>query len=68
MKKAGILMLVLMLVFTFSLSAFAEEAEVTFNEDGSKVIENYAEPEPDETAEDSGEGQGPHNPIYVSGD
>ncbi|MGM0420426.1 MAG: hypothetical protein ACQEQG_05470 [Bacillota bacterium] len=67
LKKAAILMLVLMIVFTFSLSTLAESASVEVLEDGSRVIENPADPEPDSSAETNGEGQGPHNPIYVAG-
>lgn len=69
MKKAGVLMLVAMLVFTFSLSAFAEEATVNFDDSEWKlVVRTPTDPVPNETAEENGEGQGPHNPIYVAGD
>ena len=69
LKKATVLLIVLTLVVSFSMTAFASGATVTVCEEtGAKTIENPAEPVANETARSNGNGQGPDNPIYVAGD
>ena len=83
LKKATVLLIVLTLVVSFSMTAFASDSEcedldranVTRGEDGVKIY-TPANPTPNDNAvsEDDGgsnenkKGHGPHNPLYVGGE
>ena len=67
-KKATVLLIVFTLVVSFSMTAFASDSTDTVQfEDGERVIYTPAEPEANGYS-GSGNGLGPHNPLYVGGE
>lgn len=69
LKKATVLLIVFTLIVSFSMTAFASGATVTeCEETGGIIIENPANPPANGYKEGTGNGHGPHNPLYVGGE
>jgi len=67
LKKATVLLIVFTLIVSFSMTAFASGATVI--KDGNSItIYTPANPPAHGYEEGTGNGHGPHNPLYVAGE